>query len=451
MMNRTPNQTRFFQVKREEGQNPFTGFTSFQHFRGEKLYSDIVVTPEAKMTETERVECYPISSDAEENGRNQGYYPDSSIAYIRVLWKEFEPEQGVYNYAFIEDILSQAKAHNQSLIFRLMAHSTRACDDVPEWLKKLIPCPERPPMMRVKDSPTDPLFMELFLKAIEKLGERFDADPFFEAIDISLPGSWGEGHKLELYPPDLFQKIMDTYLSAFPNTQLMTQVGRPELIEYAWEKAGVRVGWRGDGLGEPNHIQKIYPVRIAKIPDAWKYAPVSFESYWWLGEWQRQGWDLDEIIEKTLSWHISSFNPKSIPAPIEWKEKLDNWVSRMGYHFAIHSFSYPDTAAPGDHAEMTLHLENTGVAPIYHRIPLQICLVGKDTSYCFETDADITKWMPGKHAQQLSIDLPADAAPGQYQIKISITNDLVPMIYFCTNAPRHEKGYLVGEMNIERK
>ena len=62
---------------------------SYQHFRGEKLYSDIVVKPENKYNETERVECYPVSHDAEENSREEGWYPDSTVVYIRVLWKEF--------------------------------------------------------------------------------------------------------------------------------------------------------------------------------------------------------------------------------------------------------------------------------------------------------------------------------------------------------------------------
>ena len=128
-----------FNYKREEAQNPYTGFTSFQHFRGEKIYEDIVVLPENKFTETERVECYPVSPDAEEIDSKDGYYPDSTTAYIRILWKEFEPKQGEYNYKFIEDILEDAKAHGQVVMFRLMAHSTRACDDVPDWLKELIP------------------------------------------------------------------------------------------------------------------------------------------------------------------------------------------------------------------------------------------------------------------------------------------------------------------------
>ena len=46
-----------FSYKREEGQNPYTGVMSFQHFRRGLMYSDIVVRPEANYCETERVEC----------------------------------------------------------------------------------------------------------------------------------------------------------------------------------------------------------------------------------------------------------------------------------------------------------------------------------------------------------------------------------------------------------
>ena len=125
-----------FNRTKEEAQNPFIGVMSFQHFRGEKLYSDCVVKPENNFTETEHFECYPIPEYVEENGREEGYYPDNSVCYFRFLWKDFEPERGKYNYKFIEDIIEGAKAHNQTLIIRLMAHSTRARDDVPEWLDR---------------------------------------------------------------------------------------------------------------------------------------------------------------------------------------------------------------------------------------------------------------------------------------------------------------------------
>ena len=111
-MLRTPTKEERFEYRIEEGQNPYIGFMSFHHFRGEKLYSDIVVKPENKLTETERVECYPVSPDAEENGREEGWYPDNTVVYIRVLWKEFEPEQGVYNYDFIQNILAIMTLNN---------------------------------------------------------------------------------------------------------------------------------------------------------------------------------------------------------------------------------------------------------------------------------------------------------------------------------------------------
>lgn len=273
-MQRKATKTNNFGYKLEAGQTAFTGVMSFQHFRGEKLYSDLVVKPENRMTETEHVECYPIPDDVEENGREQGYHPDSSVVYIRVLWKEFEPERGVYNYKFIEDILEDARRHNQTVIFRLMAHSTRARDDVPEWLKAIIPCPERPDGMRVKDSPTHPLFLEYFSQAIRKIGERFDSDPTLDSFDISLPGSWGEGHKLELYPEEDLEKLMKAYTDTFKETQLIGQLSRPNLLHRV-NKTN-RVGWRGDGLGQPWHTKEYYPPQIEQISELWKTGPVSF-------------------------------------------------------------------------------------------------------------------------------------------------------------------------------
>ena len=446
IMIRKANCLNKFQYKLEEGLNPYIGFTSFQHFNGEKLYSDSIVRPENNLTETEPFECYPVPDDVEENGREQGFYPDSSVAYIRVLWKEFEPEQGQYNYKFIEDIINEAKAHNQTLIFRLLPHSTRARDDVPDWLKKLIPCPERPDGERVKDSPTDPLFLKLFCQAVRKIGERFDDNPIFDSIDISLPGSWGEGHNLHLYSQDALNEIVDTYLDVFKKTQLVAQMARDELIHYA--NKTTCVGWRGDGLGNPEHMKKSYPPRIEKVSENWKKAPVSFEAYWWLGEWKRQGWDIDEIIEKTLQWHISSFNGKSLPIPYEWKDKIDYWISKMGYHFMIDYFKCPDMVYGGDSAEFELGIENCGVAPIYKKIPLKVRLLGKENSYEFETDIDIRAWLPGKSVEKFLLDIPENIALGEYDVEIGIYNELVPVVYLCTDAVRNNSFYKVGKITV---
>ena len=430
----------FFEYRREAGQNPWCGIMSFQHFSGEEMYSDIVVKPENNMTETERVECYPISPDAEENGRNEGYYPESSVVYIRSLWREFEPKRGEYNYGFIEELLNKAKKHGQSMIFRLMGHSTRWQDDVPEWLKELIDCPERPDGKRVKDSPTDPLYTELFLEAVKHLGARFDSDPALYAVDISLPGAWGEGHKLELFGEDIITRIADVYIKAFPTTLLFAQCIRPGVINYIGQTHPV--GWRGDGLGEPDHTFNQYPERIEKIKDKWQTGPVAFESYWWLMEWERRGWDIDRIIECTLDWHISSFNPKSMPIPYAWREKIDAWIAKMGYHFTIKSAEIPETAS--ERATVKIEIENVGAAPLYEKIPFVLRLTsGEKEVLKLDTGATVGAWLPGVHTVECTVPTHG-LAQGKYAVEVAITADGMPEIFFATNAPKNGRFYRIG-------
>lgn len=443
---RLASTTNYFAYKKEPHQNHFTGFMSFQHYKNDPMYSDVIVRPENNMCETQDLECFPIPDGVLQNGRNEGYYPETSVAYFRFLWKEFETKQGEYNYGFVQKLLDGAKENNQTVILRLMAHSTCERDDVPDWMKSLFPCPARPHMKRVKDSPTDPLYVKLFTKAVRALGERFDSNPYLEAVDISLPGAWGEGCNFELYNPEDIEELYNTYTSVFKNTRLMGQIINPKLILKINQKA--KVGWRGDGLGDPFHIYEYYPPNIAQMPDLWQTSPVAFESYWWLMEWQRKGWDIDEIISLTLKWHISQFNAKFLPIPYEWKDKINYWVSKMGYHFLIDFFKFPKTAQKGDQIELKLGIDNIGVAPIYKKIPLKVMLCGQ-TEFSFDTDIDITKWLPGKNVERVFLDLPQDLPKDNYDIKIGIKDKDIGSIYFCTDAKEKDGFYTVGNIQID--
>lgn len=436
-----------FKYAKEPHPNPYMGFTSFQHFNGEQLYSDVIVRPENHMTETENLECYPIPFDVPQEGRKEGFYPKADIAYFRVLWKEFEPVQGEYHYEIIEDLLSKAREHGQRILFRLLPHSTRARDDVPEWLKSLIPCPERPEGKRVKDSPTDPLFLTLFGNAIKMIGQRFDAEPLFYSIDICLPGAWGEGHKLENYADEDIRKLVDTFIESFPNTHLIAQIGLPWLVNYLNE---VRlVGWRGDGCGNPDHIHNIYPQKIAQLtPDLWQKAPVSFEAYWWLTEWKRHGWDIDEIIDATLDWHISCFNAKSVPIPYEWKDKIDHWLDHMGYHLHLASVTMPETVHGSDTFKLTVTVQNLGVAPLYEDIPLVLCLKNECGSHILKTDIKPIHWLPGTTTDTINVKLPHDILPGSYDFELGILTPDGSTIAFCSDIPFDKPYYKIGVLQV---
>ena len=259
-MKRKPNTREPFSSIYEPIANPYIGFTSYQRFRGDPLYSDIVVKPENNGIETEAVECYPVPKEVSQEGDGQGFYPNTEMAYIRILWKEFEPRRKEYDFALISDILSRAREKGQSVMFRLMPHSTRASDDVPEWLKTLIPCPERPDGMRVKDSPSSPLYLRYFGEAIKAIADRFDDDPTLYAVDISLTGAWGEGHKWKEYPKKALKELIDVYTNGFRKTHLIGQCAAPYLAKYASKKHAC--GWRGDGVGEKKHMTVFYRRRI---------------------------------------------------------------------------------------------------------------------------------------------------------------------------------------------
>ncbi len=419
-----------YSYKRELKQNPYTGFTSFQHFGTDVLYSDLVVKPENNMTETEHVECYPIPDYVEEKGSEQGYYPESPIVYIRILWKEFEPVQGEYNYAFVEDIMNKARESGQGVMFRLMPHSTRESDDVPDWVRTLVDCPARPEGMRIKESPSDPKFLRLFEAAVVAFARRFDSDPVLEFIDISLPGSWGEGSSCGLFSDDDLKRLTDTYTSEFKNTLIIGQVTVPWLVNYANESTPV--GWRADCIGESNcHVR--VTGREAQMPEVWRRGHVSFESYWWLGEWKRKGWNIDDIIADTLKWHISTFNAKSLPIPYEWKDKIDAWIAKMGYHFVIREAELAEKPENGC-TELKLTVENVGVAPIYRNIPLYVRLKTASGEKLIKTDTDIRNWLPGVHTESIKLHIPEDMRGIGCSVQIGIGGGDEPCIYFATDA-----------------
>lgn len=420
-MYRSPDAKRSFLPSDGPVPNPFIGFTSYQGFRSDPLFKDVTVVPENNKTETEATECYPVDALFRQDGEREGYYPDTTVAYIRLLWKDYEPRRGEYNDALIESVLKKAKENGQTVMLRLMPHSTRASDDVPDWLKALIPCPERPRGKRVKDSPADPVYLRYFGEAARAIAERFDSDPVLDVMDVSITGAWGEGYRCDDYPTEALEALIDVYTGSFKHTRLIGQVAAPHLIDYA--RRTVPCGWRGDGVGEAYHMNVKYPAAEERLRDVWKSAPVSFESFWWLCEWERLGWDIDEMIEKTLSWHVSTFNAKSFPIPEKWRGKVDTWIGRMGYHFSIREFEYPRKANPGDTLQFSLTVENTGVAPIYRAVPLRLKLKNGGSEYVFVTGADVRSWLPGTRTVAFGFPSPQGLEEGVYSVELSLAEE----------------------------
>lgn len=443
-MHRFPTLTSRFMPLSGVLPNPYIGFTTFQHFRGAPLYSD-------RMTGWAK-EFYPPRADAIYGGEKEGFFPDTEIAYIRIDWRAWEPEEGRFDYAFMDEILERVRAGRQSLLLRLMPHTTRWEQDIPDWLAAQIPHPERPVEGRVKESPDDPLFFHRFARAIRALGAYIDGHPLLYAVDMSLTGAWGEGHNLGLTPKELVRELVDAHTEGFAHTPLLGVVAGPQIV--AEVRRSRPCGFRADCLGDMNpawgHMTDAYPFSLAYMADAWRDAPVAFEACGTMGHWYEDGVDVDYVIEQSLKWHISSFNNKQCPVPRAWERSVRYWLEHMGYRFALRTLQYPGEAQAGDALDCVLWLENRGVAPIYRALPFRFRLKGERYACTIDTGEDIRRWMPGDTVLKLSLPLPEDIPAGRYALEAGIGTGEPgsPVVRLAMIAPNDGSWWRLGEITI---
>ena len=71
--------------------------------------------------------------------------------------------------------------------------------------------------------------------------------------------------------------------------------------------------------------------------------------------------------------------------------------------------------------ELELTIENTGVAPIYDRLPLIFSLKNDKKTQEFITVVDITEWMPGITVEKITLPVKT-LSSGNYELGLAIKN-----------------------------
>nr|MDD6335212.1 beta-galactosidase [bacterium] len=91
--------------------NPGMGFQTMQNYDGDALRA----VPKDRQQEV--------------------YYPKSTVSFFRNHWRQFEPQEGEYDFSAIDEMLAQSRRHGQTLYLRLMPYSEPPRDDIPDWLR----------------------------------------------------------------------------------------------------------------------------------------------------------------------------------------------------------------------------------------------------------------------------------------------------------------------------
>ncbi len=366
-------------------------------------------------------------------GKNLPKWIPSTIQYARWGWGELEPQPGKLNTELLDKVLKETHDSGQKLAFRVMCCSTyKGHPYHPKWCSKELQADYQGQGPFPIPDMDDPAVLKAHLDFIERLGEKYDGHPDIDHVDLGSIGWWGEWHlsgskNCKLPTLENRMKVVDAYLAAFKKTPLLMLIGGGDCLKYA---CGHGTGWRADCLGDMGgfsrtwcHMLQGYPLYIKEscVQDAWKSAPVAFETCWDMRKWVKDGWSLRYIFNYALACHASIINNKSAPLPQgqNVRPEIERFLRRLGYRFVLKELKHPAQVRAGSKLELSMKWQNTGSAPCYKQsywVAYRFSNANADCQFTSATTVD--HWLPGS-IEMFTADffkMPKDLPPGEIHV-----------------------------------
>lgn len=343
---------------------------------------------------------------------------DVTLLYMDITWRELEPEEGVFDWAAIEEEnqLERWRAEGKHIVLRFVCDLPGEEDhrDIPDWLwEKTDGAGEAYDNSYGRGFSPDysnPEFIACHQRAVAALGERYGGDDFISFIELGSLGHWGEWHirTSDGLPPMPDQEVRAQYAAhwaeAFPNARILMRrpfaeartygfglyndmTGHPEDTEewLDW----IRQGGAYDQTGEED--------ALVPMPDAWQTAPVGGEFTSSLPMEQM----LDTELETTLSLledsHTTFLGPKI--ADEEFREGYDAVLLHLGYRLWVSGAELSPGLLEG--VTITLTWQNSGTAPLYADWPVYLQAVDPAGQVLEQAEVELSlaRLLPGETIQ----------------------------------------------------
>ena len=345
---------------------------------------------------------------------------DISLLYMDITWAELEPEEGVYNWASIdeENQISRWRKEGKHLVFRFVCDipGEEAHMDIPEWLYE-----NSGEAGRWYDGEygkgfapdyNNPTIISCHEQAVKALGEHFGQDGLISYVELGSLGHWGEWHVnysegIQRIPREAVRdKYILPWTEAFPDARILMRrpfasaekygfglyndmTGQPEATQswFDW----INNGGEYDQTGEKNVI--------VPMNDFWKTAPSGGEFTSSLSMEEMLDTNLSGTVEMIREAHTTFLGPK---IPDEnyvdgYKEVLKN----MGYRLWISMAELKNTAKG---SRLKLTWENSGVAPMYKEWPVYVYIEDESGKLVEKSriSIKISSLLPGEKATTLT-------------------------------------------------
>ena len=399
--------------------------------------------------------------------RGEPRFPDS-VVYLRFDWQRVEPEEGKFNWRFIDRAIEKARQHSATIAMRVMTADAHSGDQYasPKWLFdegcKSFPytndgkdAAQGGTMMeRLEPDYSDPIYLTKQEEFLRAFGERYDGNPNIEFLDIGSYGIWGEWHTTHPASIAVRQQIVDMYLKAFPQTRLIYMSDDAELMNYALAHGA---GLRRDGVGSPWHEERWTGTpAYANVPtmgDAWKHAPIIFEWFQQYDYLVSHHWSFDSAVNFMLRNHVTMINDNLGTVPQKVMPKLQMLARRSGYRFVLRDFTQPREPRAGTSVQIAMHWENVGVGKLYRPYKLSVALrnAADELVVTGSSDADPSSWLPGKNVAIASLLLPSNLAAGVYAVEVGlfdVAGQRQPL-RLAIDSPEKDGWYLVSHIKVK--
>jgi Beta-galactosidase len=136
-------------------------------------------------------------------------FPGMDHLYLRLAWAFLEPEEGKYNWSYIDNIVEKYVPKGYKISFRISCKETGVAPNsvpveingiryaTPYWVVKAgAKGIEKPPYGTPSWTPNwgDSIFLQKLENFHKAFAKKYDGKPWVSYIDIGSIGDWGEGH-----------------------------------------------------------------------------------------------------------------------------------------------------------------------------------------------------------------------------------------------------------------
>ncbi len=396
---------------------------------------------------------------------------EHSLVYARLSWRDFEKEEGVYDFESFEkrNHLEHWWGEGKRLVLRFVMDQPgqEAQMDIPDWLLAAMGDDagvyyENELGKGFSPNYANWLLMEKHRAAILKLGERYDGHQgvaFVELGSLGHDGGWtteGIDNDLGMPPAVEFKSWVGAYTAAFPSTPLLASAPyQPARL------AGL--GLYNDNLGDEEATwdwldtleyggfdagAELRPTNAFYLtaPSGAHISPSINQRYLF-------GRGIGTLLRELRASHTTYVSGVDIRNLSEERiDQLSAAQSAMGYRLWVREASWPARIRAGYRLNVELDVRNDGAQAFSQPWPVQLSLYkDEELKYGQATDLDARLLAPGSKRVAIQIELPSDLESGEYRVGIAILDphDGKAAVELAMSAPRTGLTSLLGTITVD--